>query len=67
MQKVTDEALIARLNEIYAIERRGEKEGIEMKQKAWFFDEKNQAFCLRVMYGGKPGAYLHSVTDPSLL
>ena len=67
MLKVMDEVLIARLNKIYAKERKEEVKGIELLKKAWFFDKKDQAFYLRVMNGEKPSAFLHRVSDPSLL
>lgn len=62
MKKVESEALIQRLNEIYALHQEGEKEGIEMKQKNWFFDEENRSFCLRVVRkDGKPTTYIYVI------
>ena len=54
MKKVENEALVRRLNEIYAQKQAGrKKEGIETRQKKWFLDEENRSFCLRVV--GKDG------------
>ena len=61
MKKVESEALITRLNEFYALHQEGEKEGIEMLKKAWFYDEKDKAFYLRIVNGNKPLTILHRV------
>ncbi len=47
MLKVTNEALIARLNTEYQAFRTGKKvRGIEVTKKAWYSDEEYQAYVL---------------------
>lgn len=50
MKKVTNEELIARLNEIYAQRQAGRKlQGIENLHAEWYLDEEIHSFTLRVI------------------
>lgn len=61
MLKVTNEALITRLNEKHAQKLVGRvKEGIEMRgDLEWFLNEENRTFCLRVVgEDGEPTTFV---------
>ena len=67
MKKVENKELIARLNQRYAQKQAGhKKQGIEMLPCAWFFEEKEQEYLLRAMFGNKPGAYLQRISPSEL-
>lgn len=49
MERITDPILIQYLNEYCAIQFGGELVGAETKDRAWFVDEDEQVFCLRLL------------------